>query len=354
MNKTLLITTLLALGATTASAQRLMVTQATIDCGRTGFQQPVTATFELRNKGLRKLRISDVHPDCGCTQVDYPKKEIGANEKFTIRLTYDAQQLGHFYKQAAVVSNGSRTPVYLTMKGVVLEEVQDFSGLYPYDFGGLLLDKDNLEFDDVNKGDRPMQEIHILNNTGKTVNPSVMHLPPYLEAEITPQQLAPGRSATIRLTLKSANIRDFGLTQTAVYLAKNPGDKVQSENEIGISAVLLPDLKNFGGTNRQYAPKMVLSAQSMELGAFEKKSKKSGELTITNNGRTELNISSLQMFTPGLRVTLGKRKLQPGETTKLKITAMRNELRKVRTKPRVLMITNDPEHAKVVININVK
>ena len=103
-------------------AQRLSVTNATIDVGRTGYEMPVTATFELRNTGLRKLLIQEVKPDCSCTKVDYPRGEIGVGDKFTIRMTYDARQLGHFNKQAAVLSNGSKEPVYLTMTGIVLAE----------------------------------------------------------------------------------------------------------------------------------------------------------------------------------------------------------------------------------------
>jgi hypothetical protein len=68
-----------------------------------------------------------------------------------------------------------------------------------------------------------------------------------------------------------------------------------------------------------------------------------------------MQYSSLQMFTKGLKVTLDKRELQPRESTKLKIAMSdRSQLLKARQKPRVLMITNDPDHAKVVIKVNVK
>ena len=60
------------------------------------------------------------------------------------------------------------------------------------------------------------------------------------------------------------------------------------------------------------------------------------------------------MFTSGLNVKLNKSKLQPGEQAKLKITAEAKTLRRARSKPRVLMITNDPMKSKIVININVK
>ena len=67
-----------------------------------------------------------------------------------------------------------------------------------------------------------------------------------------------------------------------------------------------------------------------------------------------LTITSLQMFTGGLKISLGKRELKPGESTKLKLTAVRDELLKVRTRPRILMIVNDPQKPKVTITINVQ
>ena len=51
-------------------------------------------------------------------------------------------------------------------------------------------------------------------------------------------------------------------------------------------------------------------------------------------------------------MTLGKRTIVPGGTTSLKVTAFADQLAKVRTRPRVLMITNDPKRPKVVITIN--
>ena len=58
------------------------------------------------------------------------------------------------------------------------------------------------------------------------------------------------------------------------------------------------------------------------------------------------------MFTSGLKLTLKSREIDPGQTTTLKITGIASDLQKVRKRPRILMITNDPDHSKVVININ--
>lgn len=348
--KRLIILPLMVLALLPASAQKLIVTNTTVNCGRTGYEQPVTATFELRNKGKRRLVIESVKPDCGCTAVEFPK-EVGAGDKFTIKMTYDARQLGHFHKMAAIKSNGTKTPVYLTMKGVVLADFRDYSGEYPYSFGDLLFDRSDLEFDDVNKGDAPVQEIHILNNGTTKMDPRLLHLPPYLSASIAPETLAPGRAGTITVTLDSEKLRDYGLTQTSVYLAQQLGEKVSADNEMPVSVILLPDLKAFEATHKTAAPKLQMSSTEIDFTDFGGKSKKTAEITLVNTGSSRFTVSSLQMFTSGLKVTLGKRELAPGQSTTLKVVGYAADLAKVRTRPRILMITNDPDHSKVVVNI---
>ena len=328
-----------------AQAQRLSVAKPTVDVGRTGYEMPVTATFELRNKGLRKLVIHDVKADCYCTKVDFPKGEIGVGDKFTIRMTYDARQLGHFNKQAAILSNGSKNPVYITMTGVVLTDLKDWSGSYPYDYNGLLGTINNLEFDNVNKGEQRTFEMLVMNNGTQAMRPNVLHLPAYLTAKAYPETLAPGHSGKVLFTLHSEKIHNYGLTQTSVYLAQKLGEKVNSSTEIPVSAVLLPSVVQTAN-----APVLELSDTTLNLD-FGKRSKASGEIVLTNKGLSRLDISSLQMFTRGLKVTLGKSRLLPGESTRLKITAVAAELKKARSLPRVLMITNDPKLSKVVITI---
>ena len=350
-----LLTGCLAVLPLASLAQDIGVVQPVVNVGKAGYQVPVTATFELKNQGTQSLLIDEVRPDCGCTHVEFPRQHISAGEKFTIALTYDARMLGHFSKQVAVYANGSTEPLRLTMEGVVLAELKDHSKTFPYAFGNLLADVDNVEFDDVSQGQQPQLVINVFNNGETIMKPNVLLLPPYLSAHAQPEILAPGKMGKVTLTLNSANIHDFGLTQTTVYLASQLGEKVNSSIELPVSVVLLPNTVAFEGTNKQYAPTLHLSADSLTLGMVNGKMQKSTVVTLTNTGRLPLNISSLQMFTQGLKVTLNKRELQPQQSAKLKIAiADRDQLLKARQRPRVLMITNDPDHAKVVIKVSVK
>ena len=220
-------------------AQKLQVIKGEVDCGRTGYEMPVTATFELKNKGGRKMRINKVKMSCGCTQAHYPKGEIGSGDKFSVTLTYDARMLGHFEKSVALYTNATDKPVYLTMKGVVEADYVDYSKSYPYQIGDLRVDKRDLEFDDVNKGDSLSQELLIVNVGSRMLTPNLMHLPPYLSAQVMPEKLGGGKQGKILLTLHSSKLRDFGLTQTSIYLGNELGEKVSQDNEMVVSTVLL-------------------------------------------------------------------------------------------------------------------
>ena len=353
MKRNVILSVLLVSAALEASAQRISAKHEVIDCGNVLYESPVTAKFELRNKG-NDLIIDTVRTSCDCVVADYPKGTIAKGDNFMVEVTFDARQLGHFYKEAAIYSNASDKPFYLTMKGVVVDHVTDFTGVYDYALGDVRADKNNIEFDDVNLGEMPTQKIHFVNNGTTKVTPVVMHLPNYLTADVSPETVAPGHAGTVSITLNSSKLRSYGLTQSSVYLGMFPGDKVGDDKEISISAVLLPEFRNMSETQRLNAPVMKLSAETLDLGSFDDKDEKSGTIIIENQGKSRLNISSMQMFTSGLKVRLNKSRLDPGESAKLKITAYKKHLKNARSKPRVLMITNDPNKSKVVIHVNVK
>lgn len=353
MNNKSIILSLLAMASLDAMAQRISAKNEIIDCGNVLYESPVTVKFELTNKG-NELNIDQVRVSCGCTTVDYPRQTIHRGDPFTVTATYDARQLGHFEKEVALFCNSSTKPFYLKMRGVVVEEANDFTGNFAYKVGGLMVDKNDVEFDDVNRGDYPVQLIHIRNNTPETVSPVIMHLPSYITATVSPTHIAPGKTGVASLKLDSRKLRDLGLTQTSVFLGKNPGEKVSLDKEISVSAVLLPDFDNMSETQLANAPKINLSETTLDLGSFGDKSSKSGIIFIENTGRSELDIRSMQMFTSGMSVKLNKSKLKPGEQAKLKITVNKKQLRSARSKPRVLMITNDPTQPKVVVKVKVK
>lgn len=348
------MTLLLACALAPAKAQSLTAEQNTIYCGQVPFSHPVTAEFKLRNHATSPLTITSVRTSCGCVVVDYPRGEIAPGEQFAITATYDARLMGVFLKQIAIYCEQDPKPLTLNLQGRVVREVVDFDGDYTEELGNFMADKTEVEFDSVNRGDRPTQVIHIRNNSESNFRPVVMHLPNYLSAVVSPTLLAPHRSGNIYLTLDSEKLRDMGLNQVSVYLGEFPGDTVSEEKEISVSTILLPDFSHLTAEQLEKAPKLRLSATTLDLGAFGNKKKLKGQITLTNEGKSDLDITSIQMMSMGLQVSLNKTKIAPGEKAKLKVTALKNKRPRRGRKPRILIITNDPHLPKVIIDIKTR
>jgi len=322
------------------------------DLGDILWKKPVTVTYTVINTGNSPLVITNVDVSCGCLNPVWTKRPIQPKGFGTVSATFDAKMLGHFRKSIGVYSNASAKPVYLALKGVVRSEVTDYSKEYPIQVGHVYMDKNHIEFPDVNRGEEPVAEIDIVNASDKEYKPVLMHLPVYLEAKAIPEMLDPKRPGKILLTLRSDKLTDLGLTHTSVYLSRFPGDKVSEENEINVMAVLLPDFSQLTASQRALAPNVRLSATELNLTLGAKK-KVSQTVVVTNTGKSVLELRALQVTDPSVNVSMKKRSLQPGESMKMKITAVAKYAKKRKHTSRVLMITNDPNHPKVEMKVHV-
>lgn len=320
------------------------------DAGEILWQQPRRFSFTFTNKTTRSIRIQEVLPDCGCTVATWTEGTIQPGAEGAVQAVFDAELLGHFRKQVAVLLDGSEAPVYLTLSGKVVAEKTEDPTTYSYTVGHLLVNTDNIEFDDVNRGDRPTKSIYIYNSGQETYRPQLMHLPKYLTAMAIPAEIRPGRKGEIVLTLDSRELPNMGLNQTSIYLSRRAGDRVGKDNELNVSVTLLPQFGNLP-KQMEYAPVARIDSV-LDLTAQAGKTKAKGELTLTNAGKTVLEVQTLQVYNPGVSVSLGKRRLAAGESTKLKVNVDRTAAFKGRH--RILLITNDPRRSKTVIDVLLK
>ena len=323
------------------------------DFGVVLWKHPVTAVFTVKNEGDRPLVISNVTTSCGCALADWTKTPIAQGMTGTVSATFDAKALGHFQKSVGVYCNASVRPLYLTLRGEVSADPKNYTLTHPYEIGAIRLNKDVIEFEDANKGDRPTVEILVANTSSDVYEPVLMHLPPYLEAVAEPVRIGKKGTGKIKVTLDTDKLPKFGLTTATVYLSRFPGDKVGDDNAIPVSAVLLPDFSMKSESWRMNPPKAELSATELTIQPLNEKEKKTLSVVVKNAGKSDLEITDLQVFNPALGVQLKKRVLKPGMSSKMKITVYGEYLKRVKGIPRVLMITNDPNRSKIIVNVNV-
>ena len=319
--------------------------------GEVLWQEPCTAQFTLTNKDKTPMRIVSLRASCGCLQAKASAEVIPSGGSATVTLTYDARQMGTFRKEVAVYIQGEKTPLWLAMEGRVVRERFTVDTDLPVDMGNVRLSTGSIEFEQVNRGDRPVAEIEIVNAERGNYKPSLMHLPSYLTAEYVPEVLRGGERGIIRLTLDSELLPDYGLNQTSIYLSRYPGERVSDDNELPVSAVMLPSFSHLSGSQRSRAPRMQLSEENVVMEGIDLKKKLKAVVVISNVGESPLSIKQLQVSHRSVGVALANRTIAPGSSTKLKITLTPSMLKTSKVRPRILLISDDPAHAAQIINI---
>lgn len=323
------------------------------DFGDIPWKVPVTAEFALTNTGDKPLVLTQVTSSCGCTVAGWTKKPIMPGETGMVETTFDAKALGSFHKTVGVYCNAQSRPIYLSIQGRVSQHVRNYDS-YPVQIGQIRIDKEELDFMEASSSAFPVEEIKVVNTGDKVYEPVLMHLPPYLTVEAVPERLKKHQAGVIRVTLDPSKLIDYGLTQSSVYLARFPGDKVSDENEIVVSAVRVPDFSRYTEAERKNAPIVHFDKTELIMDTRAGKKKVTQKLVLTNQGKSQLEIGSLQVSNPAISVSLKKRFIEPGASTTMKVTFHPHGLKKQKTSSRLLLITNDPNNPKVVIKLNVK
>lgn len=333
---------------------RITFDSETKDLGYILWHNPVTVTYNFTNTGDKPLVVSNVTVSCGCINADWTKEPVLPGGQGTITATFDAETIGRFYKDIGVYCNAASEPVYINFNGEVTAEEKDFLSTHPYQIGAIRIDREELDFDAVHKGDHPVIELQVANTSNRAYSPVLMHLPPFLEAEAVPEKLGRGKTGIIRVTLDTDKLPKLGFTRTSVYLSRYPGDKVSPENEIPVSVALLPDFTQLTEREKNKPPVMSVSSEKLVFADLRPNQKKSQNVVITNTGKSDLVIQDMQVFSMALEVNLKKNVLKPGESMKMRVTVLAKNLPRVNGNPRIVMVTNDPGHPMVTVYVEAR
>lgn len=322
--------------------------------GEVLWKRPVQVEYVIENTGDKPLVMSYVEPGCDCTSVDWTKTPIEAGEKGYVHVTYDADMLGTFDKEVAIYNNSEKNLVYLYFTGKVVEKLTDYSQSHPYEYGKIRSSVNEIVFPDVEKGAVAEAHLSLVNGTDKPYEVTLMQVPSYVDVLITPAIIGEDELSDVTLRINTDKVAMYGLTQSQVYVSRFVGDMVGPENEIPLSFTVLPNTSGLDAAQMALAPKFAISSTSLDLSdMLRQKGKASAKLTVTNDSGTPLEIVRFQTIGKGLSVSMDNR-VKPGKKSTLKISAALADLEKDADHVQILLITNDPKNAKVLIDVRTR
>lgn len=347
----------LNVAAQNSSKQGFRPTRQLYNLGDVEWKQPRTVDVQFENKGKRAVVLDDVRTDCACATTQWMKGHLlEAGHATTLRVTFDAQTLGRFSRKLhvrVIADNNQTQECDVTIIGRVVPHVVDYVRDYPYSIGNnISLSNGVVEFDDVLPGTYVQQTLYVANTSDKEYAPQLMHLPSWLTVCATPERLRPGTTGKLVFSADVSKVQRYGITQTTIYMSRFPGDRVGQDNSLQVNLVVVP---RPAGQSSGLMPQIsVADSVQMQPRIRKNVAPLQGEVKIYNTGTAPLEISRLQVYNTGIRVSINKTKIPPQSSARLRVSLDDLDKRLLyKGSRRVLLITNDPQRPKVTIRVTV-
>jgi hypothetical protein len=90
-----------------------------IDLGRMKIGQTKNVTFDFTNASATPVVITRVVTTCGCTSADYEKTPLMPGKASKIKVGFEAEEQGVFFKKIFVYCAGESAPLEIAIKGEV-------------------------------------------------------------------------------------------------------------------------------------------------------------------------------------------------------------------------------------------
>jgi hypothetical protein len=305
-----------------------------------------TCSFTFTNKGTGPLVIHKAIASCGCTTPIYPKEPIAPGASGEIKVTYNTVgRPNAFHKTITIYSNDIDTPnVVLIIKGNVIPKTADIEDSYPKNMDGLRLKRTQVSMLEAPIGSTRVETIEVLNTNKTTTKIAFSKLPKHIQVTASDPELKPNATGILTIRYTPSLAKDYGKREDSFFIVTNPKDKANPNNRINVSAYITEDFSRLTEEQVLNAPSAVFSENRINLGQMPYGSHKIAQITISNKGKSTLNIRKIVPEYDGIKVIPEKKDIAAGKTIKVKIdfnsgTFVGNVVQ------RISFITNDPRNS---------
>lgn len=304
---------------------------------------PVTHQFEFTNMFNRPIKVLNVKPSCGCTTPDWSKEPVMPGKTGFIQARFDPKgRPGYFNKSLTVTTDADASTILLQIKGTVSagsgDPLTDFSSSLgnwkvkstSFNLGKIFL-KDEFvtrEYEVYNGGSKPISYLNKFDG------------PAYVRLSVEPKTLAPGTKGIVKLSYNGKQKNQYGFQSDNVVI--HTDDEQQPNKSFSVYATLEDYFPTPTAAELAKAPKLRVSETSMDFGRVKQNQESTKSFTVTNYGKSNLELRSVQGNCTCIKTESAKKVLKAGESTIIKIT-FNPEDRSGTQQKAVTIYSNDPQ-----------
>ncbi len=303
---------------------------------------PVTHEFVFTNNSTRPVKILKVQASCGCTTPGWSKEAVAPGKEGFIQASYNPKgRPGFFNKSLTVTTDLEPSPVILQIKGQVSNEEKPAPSDFPAGIGNLKLKVASFNMGRVFlKDEYVVREFPVMNaGTDPLEFTGNFRHPAYIRVDVQPRTLGPGEKGVIRVSYNGALKKQYGFQSDNVELETN--DKAIPMKSFSVFATLEDYFPEMSAAELAKAPKLNIPGTSLDFGNIKPNTESEREIILTNTGRKELELRSIQPNCSCIKATASKTSIKPGESTTVKIAFNPQDRRGTQNKA-VTFYSNDP------------
>lgn len=315
----------------------------------------LNANYKFYNKGPVDLIIREIDVACGCTTPRAYKKRIAPGDSGEISAEFNPKGiLGNVTKWIHVKGNFSdAVHIELKFKAEItnsdIGKDRETQKYYPGQYGYLLVMTPQLSFGRQFSSFTSIDSIAIMNDGDKDYTVSeVTDLPAYLQVLNLPLSIAPKSTSYLKLKVDMRTTDTIGPIGGVAHLITN--DRFYSTKEFRYGIDLVQDFSKLKRKELKRAPKLELSTKRIEMGTMKSGAIKSGKLSLSNTGKTDLKILRMSTDCSCAIINDLPRVIAPGETVEVMVQ-FDSVFKEGEQQKGITLYTNDPSDPIQIITV---
>ena len=278
--------------------------------------------FEFTNTQDSLFFIEEVILECGCTSVEYTRDTLKPGESGKVQVSFDpTSSAGYFSKLIMVKGNlqGSLDSLYL--EGVSIPYPSDPKRAYPAKLGDLGFRLKKINMGEVFDNEPKIKYVEFFNFGDNVLEKGAFRAatPNYIYVEQVQQIVRPQERGLFRIRYESSFRKgDLGFYEDEVPVSWE--NVAGSEINLEIIADLFEYFPPIPKSSLDEVPQLKIAQKEIDLREISSKTVVRRTVTLSNPGRSTLEIRKIQGNCDCLILEAPKDKLAPGESMELSIT----------------------------------
>lgn len=280
-----------------------------------------TAEFEFTHTQDSLFFIQNVWLECGCTTVEYTKDTLSVGESGKIKVSFDPTSAAGFFSKLIVVKgNLAGIQDSLFLEGISIPYPSDILRAYPERKGPLGLRLKKVNMGDVFDNEPKIKYVEFFNLGEEVLDKGAFRAetPTYIQMSQVQQIVRPQERGLLLIRYDSKLRNDLGFFEDHIPVKWE--DVAESTVEFEVIADLFEYFPPISKSELNEVPQLFISQKEIDLWEISSKTVVRRTVTITNQGRTLLEIRKIQGNCDCLQIEAPKTSLAPGESMELALT----------------------------------